>query len=461
MKMSLRTRLSLSYVFIALLCVFFISLASNLYLEKYFREYVIKTQEKRNDEIVSMIGRQYIEDGKWNYSTIEEVGINALEQGLIISILKNDGSVIWSALEYNSGLCQKMIMDLTHNMVSRYPNWKGAYEERIYPIIVGGAEVGSVKIGYYGPFYFNDIDLSFINTLNRVIFGIGLLSLAVALVLGYIMARKLSIPISKVTKTAEMISKGNFTDKCDVKSSIKEISMLTGTINNLSETLYKQESLRKRLTADVAHELRTPLATLQSHMEAMIDGIWEADVERLKSCHEEIIRLGRLVGDLEKLAKYEKEAIMLKKTEFAIAELVTPILLNYQSEFSAKGIELEYDESSIKICADKDKLRQVLVNLLSNSLKYTQPGGIVKISDRKEDDFVVLAIEDNGQGISEADLPFIFERFYRADESRNRDTGGSGIGLAIARALVEAHGGSISVESELGKGAKFEVFVPC
>ncbi|MFZ5354472.1 MAG: sensor histidine kinase [Bacillota bacterium] len=460
MKTTLRTRLTMSYIFIALLCVFLISIVSNLYLEKYFREYVRENQEKTNKEIVDMISRQYSIAGKWEHEAYEDIGIYALEQGLIIKIIKEDGIVVWDTTKYNSGMCQEMLMDLTQNMMSRYPNWKGSYQQKEYAVTINNVDVGSVEVGYYGPFYFSDTDLNFINALNRVILAIGMFSLLAALGLGYNMARNISIPIKQVTGTAELIAGGNFQDKCNTKSSIKEIISLTETVNNLAETLNKQENLRKRLTADVAHELRTPLATLQSHIEAMIDGIWEADAERLKSCHEEIIRLSKLVGSLEKLARYEHEAIVVNRTYFSLSELMGAIMLNFESEFSSKGIRLEYEGGNLSIYADRDKLSQILVNLISNALKYTQNGGSVQISDKSLDNKAIITVEDNGTGISKEDLPHIFERFYRADKSRNRDTGGSGIGLAIAKTLAEAHGGSISVESEAGRGTKFTLVLP-
>ena len=158
----------------------------------------------------------------------------------------------------------------------------------------------------------------------------------------YLWLERISNPISKVIETARMIAKGYFGDRLSVKSNTTEISQLTTTINDLADTLEKQETLRKRLTADVAHELRTPLATLQSHMEAMIDGIWKPDSERLKSCHEEILRINRMVGDLEKLAKYESENLILNKTNFDISELASRIIKNFESDFINKDIRINF-----------------------------------------------------------------------------------------------------------------------
>lgn len=460
MKYSLRTKLSLSYVSVALISVLLISVLTNFLLEKHFKEYVIQNQERKNREIVSLISQQYKPDGGWDAHVIENIGINALEQGMIIRVVDSSGRAIWDATVHNNGLCQQMIAHMARNMSSRYPNWKGGYAENKYPVTYNLNEVGRVEIGYYGPYYFNDNDLAFINTLNGLLVSVGVFSLFLSLLIGALMARRLSTPISKVINTARLISRGYFGDRVAVQSNTKEISMLTETINNLAETLEKQEALRKHLTANVAHELRTPLATLQSHMEAMIDGIWEPDAERLKSCHEEIMRIKRMVGDLEKLAKYESENLILNKTSFDVSELIKHIIQNFEMDFINNGLDVKFYGEEEVIFADKDKISQVMVNLLSNALKYTPEGGRVEVKVKGAEDITEISVKDTGNGIPEEDLPYIFERFYRADKSRNRLTGGAGIGLTITKAIVEAHKGKIQVQSKVNEGTEFIVLLP-
>lgn len=460
MKYSLRTKLSISYIFIALVCVMFLSVLANVFLEKQFKEYVITKQGQTNRETSNLISQQYTGGGNWNRDTIEKIGINALEQGLIIKVRDTSGKIIWDATLHNNGLCTEMLSHMAQNMMSRYPNWKGGYVETSYPVKYNFKEVGSVDIGYFGPYYFNDSDLAFINTLNKMLIGVGTFSLFFALILGAIMARRISRPISKVMKAAQMIAKGTYGERIAEQSSTKEISQLTSTINELAGTLEEQEMLRKRMSADVAHELRTPLATLQSHMEAMIDGIWKPDTQRLRSCHEEIMRIGRLVGDLEKLSRFEGENIHLNKTQFELSELIQSIIHNFENDFRNKGVEIKSNLEEQSVFADRDKISQVIVNLLSNALKYTLEGGIVEVKAKGTGNLAEIIVKDSGQGISEDDLPHIFERFYRADKSRNRLTGGSGIGLTITRALVEAHKGNISVQSELDSGTEFIVSFP-
>jgi two-component system sensor histidine kinase BaeS len=379
---------------------------------------------------------------------------------MIIKVVDSTGNTIWDAKLHDNALCEQMLDHIASNMSSRYPNWEGKYVENIYPVTDKPGEVGRVVIGYYGPYYFNDSDLAFINTINRLLIIIGAFSLILSLLFGSVMSKRLSTPISRVITTAQMISKGYFDDRITEPSSTKEIAQLTETINNLAETLENQEALRKRLTADVAHELRTPLATLQSHMEAMIDGIWEPDAERLKSCHEEVVRMNRLVGDLEKLAKYESENLILTKTSFNISELIRHIIKNFENDFANKDIEIRFIGENEMAVADKDKISQVIINLLSNAQKYTQQGGVVQVEVKGAADVTEITVKDNGRGIPPEDLPHIFERFYRADKSRNRLTGGAGIGLTITKAIVDAHKGKIQVNSKVDEGTEFIISLP-
>lgn len=455
---SLRAKLSLSYVLVAVIIVVLISVLTNVFVEKHFIQYVKQNQELKNKEIVSTLSGQY-KNGKWDVAVIETIGVSYLESGIIIKVKDINGSTVWDATEHNNGMCQRIIQHMAQNSDGQFGHIKGGYTEVPYTINYKLSKVGVVEIGTYGPYYLNEHDKAFIGTLNNVLIGVGLFSLLFALFLGTVMARRLSSPISRVINAAEAIAKGLFSDRITEKSNTSEINKLTATINNLAESLEKQEILRKRLTGDVAHELRTPVATLQSHMEAMIDGIWKPDTERLKSCHEEIIRIGKMVGDLEKLAKYENENLVLNKEIFDITELVRRIVQNFESDFFNKNIEITISGGRTEIYADRDKISQVIINLLSNALKYTQPGGRAGISIKKTDSMVHLVVKDNGPGIPEEDLPFIFERFYRADKSRNRLTGGTGIGLTITKAIVYAHGGIIDVISN-EKGAEFIVYLP-
>lgn len=460
MRKNLRNRLSLSYIFITMICVALISILSHFFLENQFKNYVIQERERENKIIVTAISRQYSNSENFNVEAIQNIGAGAIENGLFITVKDASNKVIWDAETYNNIKCEEVKTRLISTMEELFPKWEGEYDKDEYPIVNGSNKVGTISVGHYGPFYYDENDIMYSKTLNKILIGVGVASLCCALGLGLIMAEGLSRPISKVINMAEMISKGDYSQKIERKSNIEEIDKLTTTINSLGNSLHEQEKLRQRLTRDVSHELRTPLSTLQSHMEALIDGIWEPTPDRLVSCHEEILRLKRLVGDLEKLAQYESENLVLNKTKFNIGEVVKNIVLNFEKEFLNKGVALIFHEKDVTSYLDKDKISQVVVNLISNALKYTPKGGRVEVKISEDEKYIKLSVSDTGIGILQDDLPYVFERFYRVDESRNKLTGGAGIGLTISKSIVNAHGGSITVDSIIDHGTNFVAKVP-
>ena len=447
---------------LALLCVLLVGVLANGMLESQFRSYVLDSQEKRNRQISDLIGGQYRQDGTWDGASLAVIGMNALERGVIVRVIGREGATVWDAMEHNSGLCEQMIRHMARNMESRYRNWRGGYAESRYPVRSGLGEVGSVSIGFYGPFFFNDEDLSFINALNRLLLWVALVSLALALAVGLLMARGISRPIGRVVAATQEMAAGNLDTSLPEKTRVREIDRLTAAVNELARTLRAQQTLRKRLTTDVAHELRTPLATLQSHLEALLDGIWEPDPGRLAGLHDETLRMSRLVADMENLARYDSGSLSLARAETDVGALVGRIVRNHQPQFSQKGVHLglAHDGAVVSAWLDADKASQAVVNLLSNALKFTPHGSTVEVHVAGVQSGVEIRVKDTGIGIAAADLPLVFERLYRADSSRSRSTGGTGIGLSITRAIVEAHGGTISAVSEPGRGSEFTIFFP-
>lgn len=461
MKYTLRFKLSAAFIVLTVALFVLISVFANFFLKSQFQQYIESKQEAAIGNVVSGVAQQYDGfSGSWNLAGIETAGMNALDQGLIVRVLDNNNTVIWDARTHNNGMCISIIQHMSQNMEAYNANFQGGYVEGNHPVTVGGAQVGTVDIGYYGPYYFSDSDLAFLNSLNSLLFWAAIGSLAVCLILGAFLAKNLSRPIARVIHTAGDIASGEYHARVQGKSNTKEIKELTEAINALAGSLEKQEALRKRLTSDVAHELRTPLANLQSHVEAMIDGIWEPNAERLEGFRQEILRLSKLVGDLEKLTQYEGENLVLKKETIDLSELAGSVTRQFEGESKEKGVALAFEPQEQFVCADRDKIRQVLINLLSNALKYTNTGGSVTVRVSGDSREACIFVNDTGIGIAEEELPFVFERFYRTDLSRARATGGSGIGLAIARSIALAHGGRITARSELQKGSTFTLVLP-
>ncbi len=460
MQYRLRTKMSLSYVLITVVCVAIVVLLANALLETQFRSYVQVQQQHEAENTVAQITERYKTADGWDAAYIENVGMNALENGMIIKVADKSGSVIWDAATHNNGLCQQMLTNMRFNMNSRYRQWQGGYQETPYDVRVDGSSVGTVSVGYYGPFYYTNNDLYFINSINRLFIWAGVVSVILALGLGVIMSRQISRPISRVIDKAQMIAHGLYGSKIAEQSNTTEIRSLVDTVNNLAETLQAQQQQSKQTSMDIAHELRTPLTTVQANLEAVMDGVMELDQNRVKVLHEQILRINRLVNDLAELARYESRTVVLEKTSFDLSALIGNVILHAENDFNNENKTLEYEGEKCEITADKDKMSQVLLNLLSNARKFTQPGDSVTVTLKQHKQTAEITVRDTGVGIPKEDLPHIFDRFYRSDKSRSRKTGGAGIGLTIVKSIVEAHGGTIEAASTPGEGTTFKLIIP-
>lgn len=456
---SLRKQLSLSIFLILFLTVFLTGILSNWLINREFQKYIIQLGEERRENIVDELSRQY--DGlkrDWKKDYVHAIGMNALYDGYIIKLYDAGNHVVWDAENHDMSLCGQIMDEISLRMEER--GSKGGFVENVYELNQNGKKTGSLSIKYYGPFFMNEADFDFINVMNKVLIFIGVLSGVCSVIAGCLLARRISRPVTKTAYIAKQISEGNYNIRFEPGTRIKELDDLAEAINQLSDGLGKQENLRKRLTADVAHELRTPLTSLSSHLEAMMEGLWEPTQERLGSCFEEVKRLGTLVADLEQLARMESENLVLRKSKEDLLNLVKIVSETMTGELLKRNLSFSLEGTPIPVEVDKDRISQVIANLLSNAMKYTPEGGSIKVIVTETTKDGVIKVIDNGIGIPERELPLIFERFYRSDKSRDRKTGGAGIGLAILKSIVTAHGGKVVAESSIEEGSCFTVSIP-
>ncbi|MBN7772583.1 sensor histidine kinase [Clostridium aminobutyricum] len=461
MNVSLKVKLTISYVLLSLFLVGSLLVVSNHLLEKKFQCYVIHNQEKKNQNIVHLVSEQFGENGEFpNMDMLENIGNTALSQGLILMVddWKNNQLFCMSTLD--SQVCDNMLDSMRSNMVKVYPHFNGQYVEKDYDVTKNGSKVATVTLGYYGPYFYNDEDIEFIGVLNQVLIGVGALSLIIAALLGFYMANRISKPIKKVIDQTRQIEEGNYTERLDLVSKTKETNQLIQSVNRLANTLQRQQNLQKRMARDYAHEIRTPLAALQSNLEAMIDGVLDVTPERLESCRVEILRLTKMISDIDKIVQIENDSVKLEKTQFDLLEAIHQVVSNFQQELTGQQIRIEVSTNPCEIYADRDKMIQVIINLLSNAIKYTDNGGKIQIIANTFANKTEFIVSDTGVGIEEEDLPNIFEHLYRTDKSRDRSSGGSGIGLSVVKAIIDAHGGHIEVKSQVGKGSQFIVTLP-
>ncbi|MEF3307414.1 HAMP domain-containing sensor histidine kinase [Paenibacillus sp. GYB004] len=284
---------------------------------------------------------------------------------------------------------------------------------------------------------------------------------AASVLLSFFIARGLTKRLNDVYRMANEIGKG----KRDVSLPLKgpeEVRRLAVTLHEMTKELKKQEDWRHALMEDLTHELRTPLTTLLTQIEAIVDGVYDPEPHRLQDIYDELIRLSRLVNDLERLSEAESARFSLYVRRTNMVELARTVYSNFLPLARSKRIKLIFEPAYVPCYAevDKDKIVQVLSNIVSNAIKYTSEGGKVLIAVSWSVDRTLIVVEDNGIGVSEQDLPYIFNRLYRADKSRSRFSGGVGLGLSIAKALAEAHNGTIEATSELGVGSRFTIMLP-
>jgi signal transduction histidine kinase len=298
-------------------------------------------------------------------------------------------------------------------------------------------------------------------TIGRFFLWGGLLAIAIALVLTFFLSRRILAPVKALTSAAREFGKGNFSHRVDSMDK-SEMGELASSFNTMADNLERNERLRRNMVADIAHELRTPLSNLRGYLEAASDGLVKLDESTIHSLSEETSSLTRLVNDLQELSLADAGELKLVIQPEDVNHLITETVMVLQPKASAKNIQISTDLPAIlpEANIDSHRIKQVLYNLLDNAIAHTGADGRITVTARQEGDSLNISVADTGEGIPAEDLPMIFERFYRVDKSRTRTTGGTGLGLTIAKRLVEAHGGKIDVRSRPGQGAIFTFTLP-
>ena len=306
---------------------------------------------------------------------------------------------------------------------------------------------------------------TFLASVHKSLVWVGMAVLATGLAASYAVARSITVPLRNLSRAAEQIEQGNFDQQVPVETK-DEVGQLAAIFNRMAETLAVNTSLRRQFLANIAHELRTPLAIIQGHLEGMLDGVIEPSQEQLSSLHEEAIRLNRLITDLRDLSLAEVRQLALEKSVTDVNQIVSRALYMLKPLADGKAIRVNctLDKNLPEIAVDTDRISQVFYNILVNAIRYSPAKSIIRVvtmtAEMEGRPWLKISVEDTGPGIAQEDMPHIFDHFYRGDKSRDRKSGGSGLGLAIVKQLVEIHGGKVAVESKLGEGSVFQVLLP-
>ncbi len=277
--------------------------------------------------------------------------------------------------------------------------------------------------------------------------------------------RSIATPLADVMAAADAVAGGDLTVRVDEINRDNQFARLARSFNHMTAELERSDRLRRNLTADVAHELRTPLHIIQGNLEGVLDGVYEPSEGHIEATLDETRMLARLVDDLHTLSQAEAGQLSLRMEAVDVTELLADVETSFSGQAQTLGIDLtvrcEGDPVELAISGDVDRLDQVLSNLVVNALRHTPRGGQVRLLARRVENDIQITVADNGEGIAAEDLPYIFDRFWRGDRSRTHITGaGAGLGLAIARQLVEAHAGAIDATSSPGEGTSFTISLP-
>lgn len=437
----LRFRLFLSFALVVVVTVGAVYLFTNQTAGDEIRRFDEQNRQLRLRSIGAELFIYYRNNGSWN--GIQEYVVqweNLIGNRIILT--KPEGTVV---ADSRNELISQTYLPETNGLVLSGP-WLMGNAGTLY---ISPESSG----GFASP-------LTLAGSIQRFLVWGGLLAIGLALLLTFFLSRRISSPIKTLSMAARRLGQGDLTQRVNLTNK-GEMGELAQAFNSMASDLEHAEKLRRDMVADSAHELRTPLTNIRGYLEAIRDGIKQPDEESISSLEEEAALLSRLVDDLQELSLAEAGKLHLVLNEGDIEKLIRQAVNTRNPRAESKGLTLLSDLPNIPpLAMDTQRIGQVLNNLIDNAIAHTGSGGTIIVSAETTDHSVTVHVTDTGEGIPADELPNIFERFYRVDKSRTRRTGGSGLGLTIARRLVEAHGGTIKAESEPEKGSRFSFSLP-
>lgn len=462
---SLWVKLLAGFLLVALVGIGLVAVLANRATSHQFSVYVSQGKQLRAERLASALAAYYAQAGSW-------AGVSDWLAGEGASLLQSAGRGPGAGRGQGATSAERLVVadaegrvvadtegGLIGNRLSEAESAQGASIE------VDGQAVGTLLLPAE-PAAYASLERQFLSKVNRSLLWAGLGAVGLALVLGAVLARQLTAPLRSLTEAAHLLAgRGVGTapvageEQVEIRSR-DEIGELGQAFNQMSASLARQETLRRNLMADIAHELRTPLSVMLGDLEALLDGVYQPTPEALASLHEETLLLSRLVDDLRALALAEAGQLRLERQPTELRDLLAGVAEAFalQAESQGQVLKLELPTERLWAETDPQRVRQVVVNLVSNALRHAAvAGGQVVVSATRAGAEVEISVADDGPGIPAEDLPHIFDRFWRAGQKRAES---SGLGLAIARELVTAHGGRIWVESAAGQGTVFRFTLP-
>ncbi len=419
--------------------------------DTYVRDNVTATARKAADNISS----RYEAYGTWNAWVFDQLSQFSIMSGYAVQVVDAGGGRLYDDREIAAHVYGQQVPGAEDVELSDAP-------VAIVPVTAGGEVVGYVRMWTLGggDALLSDNDLRFRRGALYALATAGLIAALLATGIGLLYASRLVRPVELITDTAEALRTGDRAARTGM-SGRDEIGLLGKTFDEMADAIEADRELERRLTADVAHELRTPLQAIQATVEAMQDGVLPMDEEHLCVVRDETVRLARLADGILELTRLERGAIPMRLARVDLADPARAAVDSHRALFESSNLVLSLDVSDgVWMTGDTDRLQQAIGNLLSNAARYTPEGGRVAVAVRAEGDEAVVKVSDTGIGISDADIAHVFQRFWRAGSARDRASGGLGIGLAVVKEIVDRHKGSVGVSRRAGGGTTFTLRFP-
>ena len=437
-RLGLRARLVIAFVGVALLAADMATIYSNLNLNSHVASAAQARLARSATHFGDVAAVVYEDSGGWTQAAFTTLRHLARVDDLAVAITGDAGQAVLT-------------------LPPSKPAEAGASASA--PVVVGGRQTGQVVVSQSNGQFLTAEESRLRQELNRMHLVAGVTSAAVALVIALYLALTLSRPLRRIRAGAEAMGAGDLEARL-TETGDDEMRAIARALNSLAGTLQHEEELRKESVADLSHELRTPAMGLLARIEAAQDGVLADEAANLAAMHEEAVRLSLLLEDLSALADAERPGLLIKREPVDLAAVAAAQRDLFADRFTDKGVALDAELRPAVVDGDRKRLEQIIVNLLSNALRYTDAGGSVQIRVDTFEGEVILDVADSGIGIPVDDLPHVFTRFWRGEKSRSRSKGGAGIGLSIVQELVRAHEGHITVESKPGAGSVFRVTIP-
>lgn len=433
--------------------------------EYQFRQYALSNMQNVADNTADMLAGKYERAGRlWTNDVLSFASLSSSSAGndVYVQVLNSAGTVIYDANWLTRDIVDKD-GDGEVNTEALHPQQHDTVVDSAI-VTSDGTKVGTVRI--WAPdsdAFLTSTDRAFRVNSYGAIGSASVLAVLIACVIGSIVARNLSRPIRSITLTARQIRNGDLSARSGIEGT-DEIGQLGETFDEMATKVEKDIEAEHRLTSDVAHELRTPLMAMLATVEAMQDGVLPADEERLSTVADETKRLSRLVDAMLAISRLENGSAPFTPQKTDVAGLVRGLVNSQEQLFADAGLRLSFSCTTrggeAWAHVDRDMVRQAIVNFMSNALRYTPKDGWVVVKVSQEHSDVVISVSDTGIGIAKEDLAKVFGRFWRSDASRERASGGLGVGMALTKEIADRHKGYISVESELGRGSTFALHLP-